>query len=106
MNNVELHCYRYVLVGLGEQDPQLGGKPCTEPPCTPGYPGIAKNGEWELGYKQIQPSDPNKQFRPRAISAIDFASEELAKLWLTETKSGTEFQSWYGQIILVRVYNG
>lgn len=106
MSNLEKNCYRFVVVGLGKSLPTLGNGECNEPPCTPAYPGVAMSGAWEKGFVQIQPADPTKQFSPRAISAVDFASEELARFWLDQTTNGHEFRNWYDQIILVRVYNG
>lgn len=107
MSSLEKNCYRYVVVGLGKSLPNLGGgNDCTEPPCTPAYPGISVSGVWEKGFVQIQPTDATKQFSPRAISAVDFASEELARFWLDQTTNGQDFRNWYDQIILVRVYNG
>jgi len=103
MTTLEKNCYRYVLIGLGKGQEVLE---CTEPPCSPTYPGIAKSGAWQHGYVQIQPADPAKQFRPRGISAVDFASEELARFWMTSTAHGKDFCKWYEQVILVRVYNG
>ena len=104
---IQRHCYRYVVIGLGVMVPTLGGgTECPEPPCTPAYPGIAVSGEWEKGYIQIQPTDPAVQFRPRAISAVDFSSIELAQFWLHQTESGKGFLASFPQVIITRVYNG
>jgi hypothetical protein len=103
------NCYRYIIIGLGKMPEILGRGYCTEPPCSPAYPGIAETGQWEKGYTQIKPKEPtpqDPQFTPRAISAVDFASEELANYWLNSTADGKAFFDWYDQVILVRVHNG